>query len=516
MNKVGTRYLIKSVLQFHYRYLKRSLCLRIEQVPLEKTKMSLPSTLSELFKYIDSHSTDFINNLRDAVAIKSVSAWPAQRGEVVKMVNWMKGKLESLGVKCELRDIGTQKLHDNTVIPLPPVLLGTLGEDKSKKTVLVYGHLDVQPALKSDGWDTEPFELVEKDGKLYGRGATDDKGPVLGWLNALQAYRGINAEIPVNLKFVFEGMEESGSEGLDELVMSEQNKFLKDVDYVVISDNYWLGTDHPCLTYGLRGVCYFFIEVECAKKDLHSGIYGGCVYEAMPDLIYLMNSLTDNKGQILIEGLMDDVAAVTEAEKSIMQNIKFDVTSFRQEVGTSLLRHDEVKTDLLMNRWRYPSLSLHGIEGAFSEPGAKTVIPSKVIGKFSIRIVPNQTVERVEQVVTEYVKKMWANRRSPNKMNVYMGHGGKHWLSNPFHDNFKAGAKATEHVYKVSPDLTREGGSIPVTLTFEEATKKSVLLLPMGAADDGAHSQNEKINKRNYIEGTKLLGAYLYEVGQLQ
>lgn len=154
-----------------------------------------------------------------------------------------------------------------------------------------------------------------------------------------------------------------------------------------------------------------------------------------------------------------------------------------------------------MNRWRFPSLSLHGIEGAFSEPGAKTVIPSKVIGKFSIRIVPNQTVEKVEQVVIEYVKKVWKTRGSPNKMTVYMGHGGKHWLSDPFHDNFKAGARATEHVYKVSPDLTREGGSIPITLTFEEATNKSVLLLPMGAADDGAHSQNEKIDKKNFIEG---------------
>lgn len=156
-------------------------------------------------------------------------------------------------------------------------MLGSLGNSKDKKTVLVYGHLDVQPALKSDGWDTEPFELVEKDGKLYGRGATDDKGPVLGWLHALQAYNGIKADLPVNLKFVFEGMEESGSEGLDDLIMSEKNNFLKDVDYVVISDNYWLGKNHPCLTYGLRGVCYFFIEVECAKKDLHSGVYGGCV-----------------------------------------------------------------------------------------------------------------------------------------------------------------------------------------------------------------------------------------------
>lgn len=170
-----------------------------------------------------------------------------------------------------------QTLPDGTILGLPPVLLATLGDDSAKKTVLVYGHLDVQPALKSDGWDTEPFELVEKDGKLFGRGATDDKGPVLGWIHALQAYKAINADIPVNLKFVFEGMEESGSEGLDDLVFSLKDTFLKNVDYCVISDNYWLGKSKPCLTYGLRGVCYFFIEIECAQKDLHSGVFGGTV-----------------------------------------------------------------------------------------------------------------------------------------------------------------------------------------------------------------------------------------------
>lgn len=170
-----------------------------------------------------------------------------------------------------------QPLPDGTTIPLPPVLLGSLGEDPAKKTILIYGHLDVQPALKSDGWDTEPFDLVEKNGKLYGRGASDDKGPVLGWIHALQAYKQVGLDVPVNLKFVFEGMEESGSLGLDELVFSLKETFLKNVDFVVISDNYWLGCTKPCLTYGLRGVCYFYIEIECAAKDLHSGIYGGCV-----------------------------------------------------------------------------------------------------------------------------------------------------------------------------------------------------------------------------------------------
>lgn len=138
-------------------------------------------------------------------------------------------------------------------------------------------YVDVQPAQKEDGWDTEPFKLTEKDGKLYGRGASDDKGPVICWLNAIEAYQKTGQQVPVNIKFVFEAMEESGSEGLDELLEKEKNDFLANVDYVCISDNYWLGKEKPCITYGLRGICYFDVEIQCAKKDLHSGVFGGSV-----------------------------------------------------------------------------------------------------------------------------------------------------------------------------------------------------------------------------------------------
>lgn len=158
-----------------------------------------------------------------------------------------------------------------------------------------------------------------------------------------------------------------------------------------------------------------------------------------------------------------------------------------------------------MHRWRRPSLSLHGIEGAFSEPGAKTVIPKKVIGKFSIRIVPNMTPEEIEKKVLTYLYKKWQVRKSPNVMNVSLCHGGKAWSENPDHPNYLAARRATKLVYNVEPDLSREGGSIPVTLTLQEFTNKNVLLLPVGAGDDGAHSQNEKIDIRNYIEGVSII-----------
>ena len=474
----------------------------------------LPSALKHLFSYIDDHKTEYINDLKEAVAIKSVSAWPDHRNEIIKMMKWAEMKLKNLGVTTELADVGKQTLPDGSVIPLPPVLLGTLGSDSEKKTVLIYGHLDVQPALKEDGWDTEPFTLVEKNEKLYGRGSTDDKGPVLCWIHALQAYKAIGTDIPVNLKFVFEGMEESGSEGLDDLLLARKDTFLQGVDYVCISDNYWLGTKKPCITYGLRGICYFQVEVTCAVKDLHSGTFGGSIHEGMADLIYLLNTLVDVNGKILIDGIYDNVTKILEKEIESYKTIEFDVAEYRDSVGTSKLAHED-KIQLLMHRWRQPSLSLHGIQGAFSEPGAKTVIPGKVIGKFSIRIVPNMTPEDTVEKVTAYLNKKWAVRGSPNKFNVSMYHGGKTWSENPDHPNYVAGRKATKHVYNVEPDLSREGGSIPVTLTFQEVTGKNVLLLPVGAGDDGAHSQNEKLDIRNYIGGTKLLGAYLYEIAQL-
>ncbi|CAG9770580.1 unnamed protein product [Ceutorhynchus assimilis] len=477
--------------------------------------MSLPASLTQLFRKIDENKQSYIENLREAVAIKSVSAWPHTRPEIKKMLEWALQRLTALGATGELRDIGMQTLPDGSKIPLPPVLLANLGSDTKKKTVLLYGHLDVQPALKEDGWNTEPFVLTEKDGKLFGRGSTDDKGPVLGWIHALEAYKAIGVEIPVNLKFVFEGMEESGSEGLEPLLMSESDKFLKGTDYVCISDNYWLGTEKPCITYGLRGISYFHVEIECAAKDLHSGSYGGSVHEAMADLVHILGTLVDKDGKILITNINNEVAQLTPKEQQLYEKINFDVAEYKADVGTKMLMHNEKKEKILMHRWRYPSLSIHGIEGAFSEPGQKTVIPRKVTGKFSIRLVPNQDPATIEKYVIDYLNKKWQEYGSPNNMKAYSAHSGRPWMSDPFDPHYTAGVKATKHVYGVEPDLTREGGSIPITLVLQETTGKNVILLPMGCGNDGAHSQNEKIDIRNYIEGTKLLGAYLYEVSQL-
>jgi len=270
----------------------------------------------------------------------------------------------------------------------------------------------------------------------------------------------------------------------------------------------------PCITYGIRGVCYFFIEVECARRDLHSGSFGGCVHEALPDLVALMSSLTDVRGNILIPGILEDVVPLTPDEEKLYENIDFECEELRCDIGCEkLVRTDKKK--VLMRRWRFPSLSLHGIQGAFDGDGSKTVIPGKVIGKFSIRTVQNMDPQKVEKQVINYLKGIHASRGSPNKLNVSLRGGSKAWMSDPFHPHYTAGRKAMKTVYGVEPDLIREGGSIPVTLTFEEILKKNVMLLSLGCCDDGAHSQNEKMDVRNYIEGTKVMAAYIHEVSLL-
>lgn len=472
----------------------------------------------KFFEHVDGKQKVYIEQLAEAVGIPSVSSnLEGHLKDIQKMMDWTKGHVERLG--------GTAQLMPNPLSteerPLPPILMGEFHVDPAKKTVCAYGHLDVQPANKEDGWDTDPFVLTEKDGKLYGRGSTDDKGPALSWLWIVEAHRDLGVELPVNLKILYEGMEEFGSDGLFECIADEakEGKFLYDVDFFCISDNYWVGKTKPCLTYGLRGLAYFELEVQGCEQDLHSGVLGGTVHEAMTDLIRLMGTLVDSSGKILVKGVMDDVKPVTPEEEALYENIDFDVEAFKEEtrtksVSNKLLHPD--KMSLLMHRWRYPTLSLHGIEGGFSGPGAKTVIPSKVIGKFSLRLVPDQKPEQIEKVVKAHIDAEFAKLGSPNKMSLKLSHGAGSWLSSPKHPNFVAAAKATELVHGVAPDLTREGGSIPITSALENSTGMNVLLLPVGACDDMAHSQNEKYNVSNLMNGIKVLGMYLHEIAKIQ
>lgn len=470
---------------------------------------ALASIFMEAFlQHVDANEARWIERLRAIVAVQSVSSDPARRGECVRMMELARDEIVALGGSAELQALGDEKPG----LPLPPLLVGRIGADAAKPTVLVYGHLDVQPAplAAEDGWLSPPFVLTARDGKMFGRGSTDDKGPMWAWFNAIESMRAVGKALPCNVKFVLEGMEESGSVGLEAHIRGplKASGFFDDVLFSVISDNYFLGPRKPCLTYGLRGLVYFSVEVACAAKDLHSGVYGGPVHEAMIDLVKLLSSLQDASGRF--DWLSGGVRPLSAAEEATYAGIDFDAAEFAAECGNGLRSRD--KAAVLQARWRFPSLSIHGIEGAWAGAGAKTVIPRAVAGKFSIRIVPDMDPAEVERQVRAHLGAAFAALRSPNAMTVTVLSAARAWLSDVTDANYTAAHAAITKVFGAAPDLTREGGSIPVALWLEEATGKSVCLLPIGACDDAAHSQNEKLSVAGYIAGIKVLGTYLDEV----
>ncbi|XP_053570836.1 beta-Ala-His dipeptidase isoform X2 [Bombina bombina] len=468
--------------------------------------------VEDIFHYIDEHQDEFVQNLKEWLAVKSDSSDPILRGELTRMVQIAAERLQTLGATVELIDMGNEKLHDGQSIPFPPAILAQLGNDTTKATVCFYGHVDVQPAKKEDGWKTDPFTMTEINGNLYARGATDNKGPVLAWIHAIDTYKALKQGIPVNLKFIIEGVEETGSPGLEELI-KEKNEFFSDVDYIVISDNVWL-TKNPALTYGTRGNAYFFVEVEGGNKDLHSGTFGGIIHEPMSDLVFLLASLVDPSGHILIPGIYDEVAPFTKEEQQLYDDIDFDLEEHKNNSGGYQFLQS-TKEEVLKHLWRYPSLSIHGIEGAFSGPGSKTVIPSKVIGKFSIRQAPNMTIPAVEKQVTKYLEETFAKLNSTNKLTVSLYIGAMPWVANVNDPQYKAAKNAIIKVFGVTPDMIRDGSTIPLARIFQDLTKKNVMMFPIGGADDGEHSQNEKISRSNYIQGTKLFATFFLELSKL-
>ncbi|KPP73489.1 serum carnosinase-like, partial [Scleropages formosus] len=447
-------------------------------------------TVCELCPVRDSSEppVSILQRLREWVAIPSDSSQPSLWGEVERMLHVAADKITAMGGTVEFADVGSHEWG------VPAETSGDPGP------------------VRERAQESHPLLLWPRN--LYGRGASDNKGPVLAWLHAIETYLATKQEVPVNIKLVLEGLEESGSDGLEELIQQRNDTFFSDVDYIVISDNVWLSR-RPALTYGTRGSTYFFVEVEGPKIDLHSGVFGGCVQEPVGDLIALLGSLLDHRGKILVPGIYESVAPVTEEESKSYQDLHFDLEEMKQEIGVECFLQD-TKEAMLMARWRYPSLSIHGIEGAFSQPGSKTVIPRRVVGKFSIRQVPNMEPAVVEKQVTEHLHRVFTRRRSPNKLKVSATVGAKAWVADLKDPQYIAGRRAVKAVFGGEPELIREGSTIPVAHNFQELTGKSVMMLPIGGHDDAEHSEKEKISRYNFIEGTKLFAAYFYELSQLQ
>ncbi|KAI9305332.1 hypothetical protein BJ944DRAFT_161937, partial [Cunninghamella echinulata] len=397
-------------------------------------------------------------------------------------------------------------------------------EDDNKKipTVLIYGHYDVISAEYENGdWQSDPFKLTGKNGYLYGRGTSDNKGPVLACIFAINDLlkEGL---LDVNVILLIEGEEESGSVGFYQAV-DQHKELFEDVDMILLSNSYWLGEDVPCLTYGLRGVMHATISISNVRADLHSGVEGGAVSEPLIDMIHVLGQLVDNNKKVLIPGFYDNVRPVTEPEEKLYDPIIEWLKSSKCGLESTRSQHSSIASptttyiDLvnpddkpctdrirkeLMARWRYPTLTVHKIDVSMNNP---TIIPRRASAAVSMRIVPDQDISEICQLFKNYVQEAFAATGSENDISIDIQSASEYWLGNPDNEYFKAVERAIENEWNVKPLYIREGGSIPAVRWLEKFCNAPAVHLPMGQASDQAHLHNERIRLRNLQAGRQIV-----------
>lgn len=440
---------------------------------------------------------EVIAYLKELVDLPSISSDKAYAADTMKVAETIKGRLEALGAEV--------KIVPNEMEGKNPLLLGKLGADPSKKRILVYSHMDVQPAALEDGWTRPPFELTEDEDYVYGRGVSDDKGPIVATHYAIKQLLDTHGQenLPINIAFCYEGEEESSSGGFEETVSKHKDYFEK-IDGMLILDTAWFRDEKPSLDYGLRGMSYNAIEISGPNKDQHSGLVGGSIQEPMTDLAHIFSKLITPDGKILIDGFYDDVLELSEEEDKLYEDLNFDLEGYKTYLGMDRVLLDDPKTTL-QNMWRNPSLSIHGIEGAFSGPGGKTVVPAKVTGKVSMRLVPNQEPAKIAELFKAYVEKEFANLNSANKLEVKNLGNGDWWLGDITNYLFEASKKAIIEYWGVEPDYARVGGSIPIIPFMENLFGAPALGVGVGQTSDGQHSQNERLRKKNLFGAIQVI-----------
>ena len=346
----------------------------------------------------------------------------------------------------------------------------------------------------------------KKDGYWIGRGTSDDKGPIASTYFAMKELQEeLSGDLPVNIAILYEGEEESSSGGFEETVKKYHQDFFEKIDGIIVLDTGWFDDSRPSMDYGFRGIAYMGIEISGLKKDQHSGVAGGSIREPMTDLIYLLSKLIELDGRILIDGFYEKVKPLTDKERSLYDNIKFDINKYKQDLGVAGLPTEDPK-QVLMNMWRYPSLSIHGIQGAYSGPGSKTVIPAKVIGKVSMRLVPDQNPQEIANLFTSYITKEFEALQSPgNTLTVRVLGTGDWWYGNVNNFLFKSAEKAITEYWKISSLYARSGGSIPIIPFMEKIFEAPALGFAIGQSTDGAHSQNEHVRIKNIVGAKEVL-----------
>jgi acetylornithine deacetylase/succinyl-diaminopimelate desuccinylase-like protein len=379
-----------------------------------------------------------------------------------------------------------------------PVVYAEKIIDKNKPTVLVYGHYDVQPAEPLELWHSKPFEPVIKDGKVYARGSADDKGQFFMHLKALETMVKTNT-MATNMKFIIEGEEEVGSPNLGKFV--EQNKELLKADVILISDSSMLSMDTPSLDIGVRGLSYIEVEVTGAERDLHSGTYGGAVANPITILAKMIAGCHDENNHVTIPGFYDDVVDVPEKERALMAQAPFDESEYKKEIGIKELWGEKGYTTNERTGMR-PTLEVNGIWGGYQGEGAKTVLPSKATAKISARLVPNQSSEKMTQLLINYFTGI-----APSSVTVkaFEHHGGEPYLTPIGSKGYKAATRAIETTFGKTPVPVRGGGSIPISTILEKELGVKIIFMGFGLDSDNLHSPNEKYGIANFNKGIETI-----------
>ncbi|MFN8437932.1 MAG: dipeptidase [Cytophagales bacterium] len=447
--------------------------------------------------YLNQNSDRFVQELMELLRIPSISAKSEHKEDILKCAEFIFQKLTRIG--CTNVEICKTAGH--------PIVYGELIVNTNAPTVLVYGHYDVQPAEPLDLWTSPPFEPVIVDEKIYARGAADDKGQFYMHLLAVETLLAQN-QLKCNVKFMIEGEEEIGSNNLEIFVKNNHERL--ECDVILISDTSIISNDCPSITVGLRGLSYLEIEVTGPNRDLHSGIYGGAVANPINVLCEMITKLKDSNGVIQIPGFYEDVEVLSDTERTELNKAPFDEETYKKDLEIKAVFGEKGFTTLERTAIR-PTFDVNGIWGGYTGEGAKTVLPSKAFAKLSMRLVPNQTSEKITQLFTEYFTSI-----APDyvKVKVHPHHGGEPAVTPTDTKEYQIASEAFEEIWGKKPIPTREGGSIPIVSLFEKELGVKTLLMGFGLNSDNIHSPNEHFGLFNYKMGIATIVRFLEKYGK--
>lgn len=453
----------------------------------------------DLNKFIDSRRDSDLQNLCELLRIPSVSTQTQHKGDVERAAQWVAEKLRAIGLGNV--EILPTKMH--------PIVYGESLKAPGKPTVLFYGHYDVQPPEPLNLWTSPAFEPTVRNGNLFGRGTADDKGQIHIHFAALEALMKANGKLPINVKVIIEGEEEVGSVNLWEFVQS--NKAKLKADALVVSDTSMLAPGVPSITYALRGLAYYQIEIAGPAQDLHSGVFGGAVPNPITILCELFAKLHDKDFHVAIPGFYDGVQKLSAAERKAIAKLPVKEKDFKKTVGAPELVGEKGFT-WGERLWCRPTLEMNGIWGGYTAEGSKTVIPSKAYAKFSCRLVPKQDPHRISKLVEKHIRKLLP-KSVTMKFDVHSE--GKPWIAPYTHPFFEAAHKALEQGFGKRAVFIREGGSIPFVTQMYDTFKVPCVLLGFGLPDENAHAPDEHLSLENYFGGIKSVAHFYQNLGTL-